>query len=178
MPIKWVYLFIYVMHFKPFTAIKNCSLQERPDQQAVIQFLNIFVFSGLGNKLLQLILICFHFPVASATLQMHQPALFRNLQGCLLRARDILTWISHLSSPSQGLPSFLKTILANGVKAWTFLPCTVVLVVRCANHYNTALDLILFQQKKNLRTIPCFLNLFDQPNLNVFEKKITTIPKI
>ena len=67
------------------------------------------------------------------------------------RYGSLLTRVSHLSSLPTDYHRFLKTILANGVKEGPKIqslkfssqtgiePGTFVLVVRCTNHYTTAL---------------------------------------
>ena len=71
------------------------------------------------------------------------------------RNGSLLTWVSHLSSPSDGLSSFpqdhIRRWCQGRAENWVpeiftqtgIEPGTFVLVVRCTNHYTTALFTLL-----------------------------------
>ena len=78
--------------------------------------LNIFIYSGLGNKLLQLILNLFHFMGVSAALW-HYPAFFLQIYKGVFYVQEILVSLNTVQpSPSDRLSSLNKTIFANGVE--------------------------------------------------------------
>lgn len=72
--------------------------------------LNIFIYSELENKLLGLILIPFWVRVLPCR------KIYRGVFYVQYILLSLLRRVSHVWSPSDGLLTFLKTILANGFK--------------------------------------------------------------